>query len=113
MVKHIIYEFDARLDMVAKLIVLYSDIKDPEKFDEHYRNVHIPMARKIPGVRKIVVSKVKRVAVGKGNFYQVVEVYFENMESLVQAAESAEAKDATKDGLSLDPHLTILVTEEE
>lgn len=99
--------------MVAKLIVLYSDIKDPEKFDEYYRNVHIPMAKKIPGVRKIVVSKVRGVAVGKANYYQVVEVYYDSMESLKKAGESKEAKEARKDGLSLDPNLTILVAEEE
>jgi uncharacterized protein (TIGR02118 family) len=99
--------------MVAKLIVLYSDIKDPKKFDEYYSNVHIPLAKKIPGVRKIVVSKVKGVAVGKANYYQVVEVYFDDMESLKRAAESKEAKEATTDGLTLDPSITILVTEEE
>jgi len=99
--------------MVAKLIVLYSNIKDPKKFDEYYRNVHIPIAKKIPGVRKIVVSKVKGVAVGKANYYQVVEVYYDNMESLNKAGESNEAKEALKDGLALDPNLTILVAEEE
>ncbi len=98
--------------MVAKLIVLYSNIKDPEKFDEYYKNVHIPLAKKIPGVRKIGVSKVKGVAVGKANYYQVVEVYFDDIESLKKASESKEAKEASKDGLALDPNLTILVTEE-
>lgn len=98
--------------MVAKLIVLYSNIKDPEKFDEYYKNVHIPLANKIPGVRKIAVSKVKGVAVGKANYYQVVEVYFDDIESLKKASESKEAKEASKDGLALDPNLTILVTEE-
>jgi len=99
--------------MTAKLIVLYSRIKNPKKFDEHYKNVHIPMAKKIPGVRKIVVSKVKGVAVGKANYYQVVEVYYDNMKSLQKAGESKEAKEALKDGLMLDPNMTILVAEEE
>jgi len=108
-----IYEFNALFNMVAKLIVLYSNIKDPKKFDEHYRNAHVPMAMKIPGVRDIVVSKVRGVAVGQANYYQVVEVYFDDMESLKKAAESKEAKEATKDGLLLDPNITILVAEEE
>lgn len=99
--------------MVARLIVLYTNIQDPKKFDEYYRNVHIPMAEKIPGVRKIVVSKVKRVAVGKGNYYQVVQVYFDDLESLAKASESREAKEATEDGLSLDPNVTILVAEDD
>lgn len=99
--------------MTAKLIVLYNNIKDPKKFDEYYKNVHLPLAKKIPGVRKIVVSKVKGVAIGKAKYYQVVEVYFDDMESLKRAAESREAKEATKDGLTLDPSITILVAEEE
>ena len=98
--------------MVAKLIVLYSNIKDPEKFDEYYKNTHIPLAKKIPGVREIAVSKVKGVAIGKANYYQVVEVYFDDIESLKKASESKEAKEAAKDGLALDPNLTILVAEE-
>lgn len=108
-----IYQFDTPSGMAAKLIVLYGNIKDPDKFDEHYRNLHMPMARKIPGVRKIVVSKVRGFAVGAANYYQVVEVYFDSMESLRKAAESREAKDAIRDGLSLDPAMTILVAEEE
>jgi len=99
--------------MTAKLIVLYSNIKDPKMFDEHYKNVHIPMAKKMPWVRKIVVSKVKGVAVGKANYYQVVEVYFDDMESLTKAVESKEAQEALKDGLALDPNITILVADEE
>ncbi len=99
--------------MVAKLIVLYSEIKDPKKFDEHYRNVHLPLAKEIPGVRKIIVSKVKGVAVGNANYYQVVEVYFDNIGSLKNATQSNEAKSAIKDALSLDPNVTILVAEEE
>ncbi|MFQ5940102.1 MAG: EthD family reductase [Nitrososphaerales archaeon] len=99
--------------MVAKLIVLYTNIKDAEKFDDYYRNVHVPLAKKIPGVRKIVISKVKSVAVGKSDHYQVVEVYFDDMDSLRRAGNSREAKEATDDGLSLDPKLCVLVAEEE
>jgi len=99
--------------MPAKLIVLYSDIKDPAKFDEYYQKVHIPMAKKIPGVRKIVISRVKDVAVGRLGYYQVVEAYFDDMDSLKRAVESKEAKQAMEDALSLDPNITILVTDEE
>ena len=40
-------------------------------------------------------------------------MYFDDMESLKKAAESKEAKEASKDGLKLDPNITILVAEEE
>jgi uncharacterized protein (TIGR02118 family) len=99
--------------MTAKLMILYSGIKDPKKFDDYYKNVHIPLAKKIPGIKKIIISKVKGVAVGKANYYQVVEAYFDDMESLKKAAESKETKEAMKDGLALDPNMTILLAEEE
>jgi uncharacterized protein (TIGR02118 family) len=38
--------------------VLYDRPDDPEAFDRHYRDVHIPLARKIPGLRRYTVSRI-------------------------------------------------------
>jgi uncharacterized protein (TIGR02118 family) len=42
---------------MAELVVLYKTPKDPKAFDKHYLETHIPLAKKLPGLRKYTVSK--------------------------------------------------------
>ena len=42
---------------MATLLVLYKTPKDPAAFDRHYAEVHIPLAKKIPGLRSYRVSR--------------------------------------------------------
>jgi uncharacterized protein (TIGR02118 family) len=41
---------------MAKLLVLYNKPKSAEAFDKHYASVHIPLAKKIPGLKKYDIS---------------------------------------------------------
>ena len=41
---------------MAKVLVLYKKPKSAEAFDKHYASVHIPLAKKIPGLKKYDVS---------------------------------------------------------
>jgi uncharacterized protein (TIGR02118 family) len=41
---------------VFQLTVLYGHPEDPAAFDKHYSEVHIPLAKKIPGVERYSVS---------------------------------------------------------
>ena len=42
---------------MAQLVVMYKTPKDTAAFDKHYYEIHIPLAKKIPGLRKYEVSK--------------------------------------------------------
>ncbi|HEX5508093.1 MAG TPA: EthD family reductase, partial [Pseudolabrys sp.] len=42
---------------MATLVVLYKNPKDTAAFDKHYSERHIPLAKKIPGVKKYEISK--------------------------------------------------------
>ncbi len=42
---------------MAELVVMYKKPKDTAAFDKHYFEKHVPIAKKIPGVRKYVVSQ--------------------------------------------------------
>jgi uncharacterized protein (TIGR02118 family) len=42
---------------MAKLVIIYGAPKDAAAFDKHYFDTHVPMAKKIPGLRKYEVSK--------------------------------------------------------
>jgi uncharacterized protein (TIGR02118 family) len=37
---------------MAQLVVMYKTPRDAAAFDKHYAEKHIPIAKKIPGVRK-------------------------------------------------------------
>ena len=42
---------------MAEVLVLYKTPKDAAAFDKYYAETHIPLARKMPGLRKYRVSK--------------------------------------------------------
>jgi uncharacterized protein (TIGR02118 family) len=43
---------------VVRFIVLWQDTPtDTEAFDRHYREVHIPLANKMPGLRRYSLSR--------------------------------------------------------
>lgn len=50
---------------MADLIVLYKTPKDAAAFDKYYAETHIPLAKKMPGLRKYKVSKGSRRRAGR------------------------------------------------
>jgi hypothetical protein len=43
--------------MTARFLAVYETPTDPKAFDRHYRDVHIPIAQRLPGLRRYVVSR--------------------------------------------------------
>ena len=43
---------------MVKLIALYKKPSDVQAFDEHYNNKHTPLVKKMPGLKKLEVSKI-------------------------------------------------------
>ncbi|MFN8856108.1 MAG: EthD family reductase, partial [Planctomycetaceae bacterium] len=43
---------------MIRLLVLYGHPKDPEAFDKYYEEAHIPIARKMKGLKKWTIGKV-------------------------------------------------------
>ncbi|MCK1743705.1 EthD family reductase [Bradyrhizobium sp. 139] len=41
---------------MAEIVVLYKTPKDAEAFDKYYAETHIPLAKKLPGLKKYAVS---------------------------------------------------------
>jgi uncharacterized protein (TIGR02118 family) len=42
---------------MAKVVVLYKNPKNTEAFDRHYSSVHIPLAKKIPGLKNYDIRR--------------------------------------------------------
>jgi len=43
--------------MTARFLALYETPADPGAFDRHYRQIHIPLLRQLPGLRQYTVSR--------------------------------------------------------
>jgi uncharacterized protein (TIGR02118 family) len=86
---------------MAKVIVLFGKPKDPELFDKEYWNDHVPMVKKMPGVRKYTVNKIVSAPRGEPAYYQVVELEFDNMDSLKKALDSPAGREAGRHSLKI------------
>jgi uncharacterized protein (TIGR02118 family) len=90
---------------MAKLVVMYEEPKDKEKFDEYYFNVHVPIGRNIPNIIKDSVHRVVGTQNTHLNLYLITILEFENMEKLQEAFASPEAKLAEEDGQNFFKYL--------
>ncbi len=71
---------------MVKLIALYKHPEDKAAFDEHYFGTHAPITSKIPGLQKMVVTKVVGSPMGgEGKYYLMCEMTYESHEALKTA----------------------------
>lgn len=82
---------------MVKLIVLYSKPEDPAAFDKHYAEVHGPLAKKMPGLKKFELGRVTGSPMGEPRYYLTAELYFDDEAALNAAFASPEGKASAKD----------------
>jgi len=83
---------------MAKVLVMYKKPKSAEAFDKHYASVHIPLAKKIPGLAKYHISKgAVATPAGGSDVHLVAELYFDSMDALKAGLGSAKGKAAAGD----------------
>jgi uncharacterized protein (TIGR02118 family) len=83
---------------MAKLVVIYKTPKDKAHFDAHYAATHIPLAKKIPGVRKYEVSKGPIASPGGDpGVHLVATLTFDSVDAIAAGFASAEGKAAAGD----------------
>ncbi|MDQ6675247.1 MAG: EthD family reductase [Chloroflexota bacterium] len=84
--------------MTARLIALYGRPTDTAAFDRHYRETHIPLAKKLPGLRSYTVSDGQVGAPdGKAPYYLIAELTFDSLSDIQAALGSAEGAAAAGD----------------
>ena len=83
---------------MAKLIVLYKRPKDPKAFDAYYFSTHVPIAKKIPGLRRYDVSRGSvATPAGPSDLHLVATLHFDNMAAIQAAFASPEGKATAAD----------------
>jgi len=86
--------------MTARFLVLYETPADPGAFDRHYREIHIPLGRRLPGLRGYAVSR-DVAAVRGAPYYMVAELDWDTMDELHAAFASPEGRATAADAARL------------
>ena len=79
--------------MTARFLALYETPADPEAFGRHYREVHIPLARQLPALRRYTVGG-QAAAVRGAAYYLIAELEWDTMEDLHAAFASPDNSNA-------------------
>jgi uncharacterized protein (TIGR02118 family) len=82
---------------MVRFLVLYNTPEDPAEFDRYYREVHIPLAKKIPGLRRYTISRDLAVIRGAEDYYLIAELDFDSRAALESAFQSPEGQAAAQD----------------
>ncbi|WP_026693156.1 EthD family reductase [Peribacillus kribbensis] len=99
---------------MVKLIALYKHPQNKEEFDQHYFETHAPMTSKIPGLRKMVVTRITGSPMGgEGKYYLMCEMYYDSHDALKAAMKSDEGRASGKDAMSFAGDLITMMIGEE
>jgi uncharacterized protein (TIGR02118 family) len=83
---------------MARMIVIYRTPQNVEAFDRHYFEIHVPLAKKIPGLRKYEVSDGPiATPVGTPDVYRIGTLYFDDLAAIEKAFASPEGQAARVD----------------
>jgi len=85
---------------MVKLVALYKKPADAAAFEKHYTEVHAPLAKKMPGLRKMEVCRFTGSPGGEAKFHLMAEMYFDDKAAMMAALGSPEGKAAGKDVMS-------------
>ncbi len=84
--------------MAAQLLVLYNQPNDPAAFEAYYAGTHVPIAKRIPGLRKYSVSRGPvAIVAGEGSYFFVATLEFDDMAAIGAAFASPEGQAAAGD----------------
>ena len=74
----------------------------PEEFERHYLEVHVPLVKQLPGLKKYTLSKVRSSKTRKVPFYRMVHLCWEDIEAIRRMTSSPEdSKVASDEGFFL------------
>jgi uncharacterized protein (TIGR02118 family) len=89
---------------MARMIAIYKTPEDKETFDKHYFEVHIPLAKTPPGLRKYDVSKGPIISTtSDSDTYLIGTLHFDSLDAIKTAFASPQGKACAADRKILVP----------
>ena len=90
---------------MAKMTVIYKTPKDQEFFERHYFEVHVPLAKQLPGLLKYEINDGPVASTtGHSDVYRIANLYFESMEAMKNAFRSETGQQCAADRKILAPN---------
>ena len=89
---------------MAQMTVIYKTPKDIASFERHYFEVHVPLAKGLPGLKKYERSMGPLISTtGHADTYMVANLYFDTMEDMKKAFASETGQKCAADRRILAP----------
>jgi uncharacterized protein (TIGR02118 family) len=86
------------------MVVIYNTPKDAAAFRRHYFDVHVPLARQLPGLKRYRVSRGPVAGRSGGEMpFMVATLYFDTMADIKAAFSSAAGQACADDRRLLAP----------
>jgi uncharacterized protein (TIGR02118 family) len=83
---------------MAQMVVIYRTPGNVEAFDRHYFETHVPLAKKIPGLRKYEVSDGPiATPAGGPKVHRIGTLHFDDLAAIERAFASPEGRAAGAD----------------
>jgi uncharacterized protein (TIGR02118 family) len=90
--------------MMARIVVIYKTPKDVAAFTRRYFETHIPLAKKLPGLRKYEVSQGPILAPhGASEYHFVATLHFDDLAAIKRAFATPEGQLCAADRQNLAP----------
>lgn len=89
---------------MGRMVVIYRTPADPVAFEAHYFDVHVPLAKQLPGLRRYEVARspIKTLA-GDPAPYLIATLYFDDVAAIRDAFASPVGRECAADRLVLAP----------
>jgi uncharacterized protein (TIGR02118 family) len=82
---------------MTTLMALYEKPADQAAFDRYYKDNHLPLVRKLPGLKSVALSKPGLEVLSDAKHYLVARMEFGSVDQAKAALESAEGVAAAND----------------
>jgi len=84
--------------VAAQVLAMYNTPADPTAFEQYYHGTHIPLAKRLPGLRSYTINRGPLVSpAGAPPYYLIATLSFDSMEAIQAAFASPEGKAAAAD----------------
>jgi uncharacterized protein (TIGR02118 family) len=92
--------------MTARFLAVYEAPADSEAFDRHYREVHIPLIRDLPGLRRCTVGR-DVVTLHGAPCHLITELEWDTMDDLRAAFASPQGRATAADAARLQESASV------
>ena len=80
------------------MVVIYRTPENIEAFDRHYFGIHVPLAKRLPGLRRYEVSDgAVAMPAGRCDVHRICTLYFDDLAAIERAFASPEGRAAGAD----------------